>query len=202
MPRPPFKSQMLLALLLCVGSAALAQSRPLDVSGKITVNGRDVPYTIRHLPPSSFPALPPAVLAVLDSRGCLIPQTYEAHQPENVVHGSLQRAGSSDWAVLCSVNGNASLLVFFGSSPMQQPSVLASAPETERLSRDTVTGVYGFNWAIDPATPERIREAEDGMQPRPPLPDHDALADSVIDHRTIYHFYANNSWTLLDLPER
>jgi hypothetical protein len=31
--------------------------------------------------------------------------------------------------------------------------------------------------------------------------DHDALADSVIDHRTVYHFYKKNVWTLVEMPE-
>ena len=62
----------------------------------------------------------------------MIPQTYEAHRPENVIHASLQRAGSSDWAVLCAAKGTVSLLVFFGSEPAA-PMELASAQETERL---------------------------------------------------------------------
>ena len=63
----------------------------------------------------------------LNQRGCMIPQTYEAHQPENVVHASLERAGSSDWAVLCSAQGTVSLLIFFGSDPAK-PMVLAVGP--------------------------------------------------------------------------
>jgi hypothetical protein len=30
--------------------------------------------------------------------------------------------------------------------------------------------------------------------------DHDALADSTVDQRTVYHFYAKSAWTLVDLP--
>ena len=90
-------------------------SDPLNVSGQVTVDGRPIPYLIRHLPVNAFPQLPAAVQDALTRRGCLIPQTYEAHQPENVVHASLERHGSSDWAVLCSVDGTVSLLVFFAS---------------------------------------------------------------------------------------
>lgn len=35
------------------------------------------------------------------------------------------------------------------------------------------------------------------MDPRPPLVDHDAVADSVIDQQTVYHFYSKGAWTLL-----
>src|SRR6185437_2064480 len=88
----------LLPSLICIATAQTASAPKLDNSGHITVDGKPMPYTIRHLPVSSFPALPQTVSAELEARGCLIPQTYEAHQPENVVHGSLESAGSTDWA--------------------------------------------------------------------------------------------------------
>lgn len=165
------------------------------------VRGQATPYLIRHLPVSSFPGLPEAVQDELNRRGCLIPQTYEAHRPENVVHGSLEQPGSSDWAALCSADGTVSLLVFFASRPAQDPLELASAPETERLQTHPPDNVLGFNWGIDAATPEDVHEAQAGLDPRPPRVDHDALADSTVDRRTIYHFYARGAWTLLDMPE-
>ena len=78
---------------------------------------------------------------------------------------------------------------------------LASAQETERLQAHGCTSVLGFNWGIDPASPEQVREAQAGMEHRPPPLDHDALADSIVDHRTVYHFYSKNAWTLLEMPE-
>ena len=197
------KSLLGLVLLLCFYLRMQPQdavSTPLNTSGQVIVNGHPTPYLIRHLPVNSFPQLPPAVQATLTRRGCLIPQTYAAHQPENVVHASLERRGSSDWAVLCSVNGAASLLVFFASTN-GDPTVLATAPETERLQPHGSTNVLGFNWAIDPASPEAVHEAQLGMRHPPPRLDHDALADSVIDQRTIYHFYSKNAWTLLDTQD-
>jgi hypothetical protein len=169
-------------------------------SGQISVDGKSAPYTIHYLPVSSFPTLPDAVQDQVNQRGCLIPQTYEAHRPENVVHASLKGRGTSDWAILCSVKGAVSLLVFFddGAKP---PVVLASAPETERLQSHDPTGVLGFNWGIDPASPRQVREAQAGMEHRPPPLDHDALADILVDHHTIYHFYLGNAWILLDTQD-
>jgi hypothetical protein len=169
-------------------------------SGQILVGGNLTRYLIRHLPVSSFPALPAAIQSQLDLRGCLIPQTYEAHRPENVVHASLQRQGSSDWAVLCSAQGTVSLLVFFGGESIK-PFTLASAPETERLQSHDSSGVLGFNWGIDPASPERVREAQANMERRPPLLDHDALADTLVDHHTIYHFYLKSAWVVLQTQD-
>jgi len=126
----------------------------LTESGQILVGGQMTHYLIRHLPVSSFPALPAAIQSQLDLRGCLIPQTYEARRPENVVRASLERQGSSDWTVLCSAKGTVSLLVFFGGDP-GHPFTLASAPETERLQSHDRSGVLGFNWGIDPHRPSR-----------------------------------------------
>jgi hypothetical protein len=169
-------------------------------SGRIAVGEREIPYVIRHLPVNSFPELPLAIEEELTLRGCLIPQTYEARRPENVVHASLEGPGASDWAVLCSVRGTVSLLVFFGGGA-GRPVVLATAQETRRLQTHDASGVLGFNWGIDPATPQAVADAQAGMTPRPPRLDHDALADSVVDRKTIYHFYVQNAWTQVDAPE-
>lgn len=179
-----------------------SETRPsaLESSGQVVVDGRATPYLIRHLPVSSFPDLPAAAAALLNRRGCLIPQTYQAHQPENVIHASLERAGSSDWAALCSVKGTVSLVVYFASAPAALETV-ATALETARLQAHDVTGVLGFNWGIDPATPAQVHQAQAGMQPRPTALDHDALADSIIDHRTLYRFYTGNAWTVLETPD-
>lgn len=190
------------------GGAGVGQPQgQLVTTGQIQVDGRTTQYVIRHLPVSSFPQLPEAVAKALVERGCLIPQTYQAHRPENVVGASLERAGSSDWAVLCSAQGNVSLLVFFGSTVLgvggaAQAQVLASAVETERLQlHGSVGGVLGFNWGIDPATPEHVHEAQAGMDKRPARIDHDALADTLVDHHTVYHFYTKGGWIVLEMPD-
>ena len=193
------------AALFCVCFSLSAQQpgpllSPLNVSGQIVVAGQSIPYLIRHLPISSFPGMPDEFATLLNRRGCLIPQTYEAHRPENVIHASFERPGSSDWAVLCSEHGTVSLLVYFSSAPSSL-YVLSAAPETERLQAHDPTGVLGFNWGIDPASPAQVRQAQVGLLHRPALLDHDALADSLVDRNTIYHFYLKNAWIVLEMPE-
>jgi hypothetical protein len=172
----------------------------LNESGHLLVNGHSVDYLIRRLPVSSFPELPVAVAEELNRRGCLIPQTWQAHGPENVIHTSLEYAGSSDWAALCSAEGRVSLLVLFGSAP-KQAQILASMAENDRLQAHDASGVLGFNWGIDPATPEQVRLAQMGVDPKPARIDHDALADSWIDRRTVYHYFSQNAWTVLRVPD-
>jgi hypothetical protein len=193
-------------ICLCSMVASPQQQTPPKAltQGQVMVAGRSTAYLIRHLPVSSFPELPAGVQELLNRRGCTIPQTYEAHRPENVVHASLEHAGSSDWAVLCSAQGTVSLLVFFeGGSGLkkEQPVVLASAPETERLQAHDPSGVLGFNWGIDPATPAQVHEAQSGLKRRPALVDHDALADSTVERGTIYHFYAKSNWFVLETAD-
>jgi hypothetical protein len=192
---------LLSGILLCAGSLLTAQlpSPPLNESGHVVVDGRSAPYLIRRLPVSSFPEIPEELATLLNRRNCLIPQTYEAHRPENVIHASLERAGSSDWALLCSSQGTVSLLVFFSSAPASL-LVLSSARETERLQAYDATGSLGFNWGIDPASPEQVHQAQSGLEHRPARVDHDALADSVVDGRTVYHFYLKGAWIKLDMP--
>jgi len=164
------------------------------------VDGKTVSYLIRRLPVTSFPDLPDPVAETLTQRGCLIPQTYQAHRPENVVRASFDRAGSSDWAVLCSAHGTVELLVFFGRDPGKGITVM-SAPELERIERHDSTGVYGFDWGIESASPQQVREVQSGLEHHPARVDHDALADTVLNQKTIYRFYAHEQWTKLEVPE-
>jgi hypothetical protein len=190
---------------LCLLAALSSTAQQPDLSsfvttGQVIVRGEKHDYQVRHLPPSSFPDLPDAIADALAQRGCLIPQTYQAHHPENVIHGSFQSANSDDWAVLCTAHGAVSLLVFFASAPAK-PAALATAPETQCLDVHDSTGVLGFSWGIDTASPQLVHDAQIGLSPRPPRLDHDVIADSIIDRKTIYRYFANGSWTLVDMPQ-
>jgi hypothetical protein len=182
-------------------SGAEQASRPSSLveTGQLSVAGRTVPYRIRNLPVSSFPELPSNIADVLTTRGCLIPQTYEAKRPENVIEASLERPGSKDWAVLCSSHGRVSLLIFFASASPASPIILATAAETDRLQSHDPSGELGFNWGIDPASPSRIHDAQAGMAHHPPAPDHDCLADTTVDRQTVYHLYRNGAWEKVEL---
>jgi hypothetical protein len=169
-----------------------ALPRSLDETGQISIEGRATSFRIRNLPVSSFPDLPQSVASELTARGCVIPQTYQAKRPENVIHASFERPGSTDWAVLCSEHGRVSLLIFM--SGASEPMVLETAAKTARLQPHGATGELGFNWGIDPASPGRIHDAQAAMPHRPPPPDHDCLADTTLDRATVYHLYRNGAW--------
>jgi len=198
--RRPILAFLFLTSAACGIPAAIAQNPdPLVLAGKTEVAGKSTPYLIRNLPVSSFPDLPPGIANALNAMGCLIPQTYEAHQPENVIHASLESPGSRDWAVLCAASGKVSLLIFFASAAEDKPIVLSAVAETDRLQAHDATGQLGFNWGIDPATPKRIHDAQAGMTHRPPMLDHDCLADTTLDRQTVYHLYRNGAWERVDV---
>ena len=180
-------------------SSAEPVSNPFNESGRTSVDGKAISYIIRRLPVESFPDLPEAVSTALNGRGCLIPQTYQAHRPENVIHASFDRPGSSDWAVLCSAHGTTELLVFFERIP-GKAMMVASAPELERIQRHGSTKIWGFDWGIDPVSPKNVHEAQSASEHHAQRVDHDALADSILEQKTVYHFYTNGQWVKLDLP--
>ena len=194
---------VLTAASLMLESAAYSQTDPaaatLTERGNLNISGRDVPYLIRRLPVASFPDLPEKIASQLEKLGCLIPQTYQAHHPENVIHASLERPGSSDWAVLCSTDRTVKLMVFFANSSI--PSVLATESETARLETHDRTGVLGFAWGIDVASPQQVREAQATMEHHPPKLDHDALADTFVEKSTVYHFFTKNAWKIVDTTD-
>jgi hypothetical protein len=182
-------------------SAQQPLTSPLVTTGHQLFNGADLPYTIHYLPISSFPDLPGPTVNALTRRGCLIPQSAEAHHPENVIHGSFERPGSSDWALLCKERESVSLLVFFASNP-GTPVIVTDAPELDFLRPLPSQKELGFALAIDPASPDHVHQAQLGLSPRPPPPDHDAIAESSLDGPTAYRYFAKSAWTLLPLPEK
>jgi hypothetical protein len=145
-------------------------------------------YNIRLLPLSSFPQLPSVVVQQLEERGCMIPQTYEAHSPENVIHGSFQKPGSSDWAALCSVRGVTTLYVFFQSD-------FANPVPLRHQSDSTWLGVewsldYGSAWGIA-TQPARLMRPTDNA-------DHDGIQDAFVEQSSVVHYFNNDRWTMID----
>ena len=147
-----------------------------------------VPYRIRLLPVSSFPRLPAQVAQKLDAMGCMIPQTYAAHQPENVISGSFEKKGSSDWAVLCSVQGVTTLYVFFQSNPAH--------PIAMRHQSDSLW--LGKEWGEDFGSAWGIAVRPANLMRRSDQADHDGIEDDFLDQSSMVHYFKGGQWTTLD----
>ena len=160
--------------------------------GQLTRDGKRWDYSIRKLPPSSFPALPTALRQELEKRQCMIPQTYQAKSPENVVTGEFLEKGARSWAVLCSREGNSTLLVF-GSDPLSPPAELATRKDVEATVPRVITPGLGFAWGIDNAHPKRIRS----FQFNKDRYDHDGVEDAMLARGSSIHYCQQGKWTSL-----
>lgn len=179
--------------------SAIAASGEQIESGRVRLsNGSEIVYRIRLLPLTSFPGLPAAVVAQLDQRKCLVPQTYEARAPENVFHGALERKGSDDWAVLCSVNGTTTLYVFF-QSQFTAPMALRHQRNTEWLGSE-VLGAYGSAWGIALRRPSQFPIARSSAFADRSNLDHDGIEDAFIEKSSTTHYFQNRSWITLESP--
>lgn len=145
-------------------------------------------YRIRLLPVASFPQLPSAVANQLDARGCMIPQTYEANGPENVITGSFQKPGSDDWAALCSVRGVTTLLVFF-QSDFSHPIALRHQLDNQWLGVE-LSFAYGSAWGILAVPPRAV--------PRTYQMNHDGIEDAFVEQSSVIHYYSHGHWTTLE----
>ncbi|MBW4043697.1 MAG: hypothetical protein HIU87_01720 [Acidobacteria bacterium] len=177
---------LLLGLFALTARAQLAEQ---EQTGQMAgPDNTPLAYSIRLLPLASFPDIPAPFLRVLSSRGCLIPQTYEAHQPENVIHGSFEKPGSSDVALLCTTGQTTSLLVFFASNP-SQPATLVKSKNTDWLAIEG-DRMRGFAWGLDPVATAYL--------PRGLTADHDGISDSFIEHTAKLHYYSRDHWLTVD----
>lgn len=193
---------LLAGLLLASGQAAV--SPPQSTAGTADANaehiesgqirsadGTTVSYRIRLLPLSSFPALPDGVVTQLAHRGCMIPQTFEAKQPENVIQGAFHAPDATDWAVLCSVRGSTTLYVFLAGQ-FDQPMALRSQPDTAWLGADPGETVLGSAWGIATRTAQELR-SEAAFRNLPSV-DHDGIDDARLERSLTIHYFQDGKW--------
>ncbi|MFT4112831.1 hypothetical protein [Silvibacterium sp.] len=189
------KTGTILALLLLPlwRTAALAQEggEQIETGHTQLADGREVAYRIRLMPLDAYPQLPPAVVKTLEQRECMVPQTYEARQPENVIQGSFEKQGSSDWAVLCSAGGNTTLLVFFGSHP---GVAMALRRQSDALWLGSeLVGQYGSAWGISVAPASQVTAA---MGKGSPLADHSGITDANVERSSTVHYFHDGKWAV------
>lgn len=190
-----------LAGLLTMAAAAL-QNAPVASSnaehvesGQIrTPDGGIEQYRIRLLPVSSFPDLPPAIVAQLRDRGCMIPQSFEAQAPENVIRGAFRAPGSNDWAALCSSGGITTLYAFFAGQ-WDAPTDLRSQPDTAWLGAEPGSDIFGSAWGIETRS---LTELQSSRLAAPGISfDHDAIEDADLERSTTVRYFDSGRWIVL-----
>jgi hypothetical protein len=150
---------------------------------------------IRRLPVDAFPQLPDRVARVLRGRRCEIPQAPD-HAPHNVIRGEFFERGQAGWAVLCSVEGSSTLLVF-RSDRDESPVALATSEDSSYLQGGV--GTIDFSHGIEGVDRGYIvRHAQPGA-PRPKFEiDHAGIDDAFLGKGSRIWYFERGSW--LQLP--
>lgn len=151
---------------------------------------------IQRLPVASFQELPPAIASLLSRRGCRVPQVAQSRGRSNVISGQFFRKGEIAWAVLCSIKGSSSILVF-QSEEDQQPAALASGADAgylQGLGEDKI----GYSRQIRPVGANVILghyRAYGG--PKPPPIDHQGIDDAFLEKASVTWYFYKGKWQSL-----
>ncbi len=148
-----------------------------------------------RLPPADFKELPSNLVRELERRSCAIPQDYTKERG-NVIRGDFKTPGQTDWAVLCSVNGSSSILVFWKGSE-DHPAEMARAEDRTFLQ---VIGdeEIGFSRRIRAVGKHFImRHYRTHGGPAPPPIDHQGINDMFLDKASVVYFYHRQKWLRL-----
>jgi hypothetical protein len=116
--------------------------------------------------------------------------------PHNVIRGVFAKPGQTDWAVLCSVNGASSILVFFSGSTT---SVAEIAKMEDRIFLQGISpDKIGFSRGISPAGKDFImRHYKAYGGPKPPAIDHQGIDDAFIEKASVTYYFYNGNWMKL-----
>ncbi len=164
------------------------------LSAQTSHNWAAAERAILRLSPSRFPQLPPAVREELERRRCTIPQTYFPGPPHNVIAGAFAQPGQRDWAVVCSVNGRSTILVFWAGWLKTPPAELAPIDDShflQTIGEDKI----GYSRAIDRVDPAWIRVyAKEYGGPLPKRLDHDGINEAFLEKASHVHYHEDGEW--------
>jgi hypothetical protein len=151
--------------------------------------------SIKRLPPSAFPELPGPVRRALNLRGCTVPQSFLTG-PHNVIKGEFARPGQTDWAVLCSVNGVSTILVFWNGSP-DNPAAIAPQPDANSVQGITATAT-AYSREITAVGKRFIMQHYLGYGgPKPPPMNHQGIDDAFLEKASVTYYLYRGKWLQL-----
>ena len=149
-----------------------------------------------RLPPAAFSGLPGNVVRELQRRGCTIPQTAYTKKPHNVISGEFAKSGQTDWAVLCSVKGVSTILVFWNGSE-KNPAEIATMEDRIFLQGISPEKI-GYSRELTPVGKDfivRHYDAYGGTKP-PPI-DHLGIDDAFLEKASVVWYFYNGKWLKL-----
>ena len=188
---PAMNHALSAVLLLAAVTPACAQ-----LSGDLKRQFDDAEQRIPRLLPTAFPGLPRNLVNELQRRGCTIPQTPYTKQPHNIIQGEFAQSGQTDWAVLCSVNGISTILVFWKGS---EKDAAAITPMEDRNFLQGITATeIGVSRGISAVGRDFILRHYDpygGVQ-LPPI-SHQGIDDAFIEKASVTWYFHEGKWLKL-----
>jgi hypothetical protein len=151
---------------------------------------------IVRLSPTAFPELPSNVVQELQRRGCNVPQDAYTRKPHNVIKGEFARRGQTDWAVLCSVKGISTIVVFWNGSD-KNPAVIAPVEDLVYV-QDLGSDQLGYSREITPVGRDFImRHYSAYGGPTPPPIDHLGIDDAFLEKASVTWYFYDGKWLML-----
>jgi hypothetical protein len=111
----------------------------------------------------------------------------------NVIRGQFAKPGQSDWAVLCSVDGISSILVFWNGAA-KNPAVLSTGKDIDRL-QGWVGDTIVYSCALSPQGKDYILEHYKAYGgPKPPPVDHQGIDDAFYGKASVVRYFYKGQW--------
>jgi hypothetical protein len=165
---------------------------PLTLDMESRSRGSERAGDIVRLAPDALANLTDAIKTHLKRRGCTIPQFGSTGQ-NNVIRGSFTRPHQADTAVLCSVKGVSSILVFRADSASNVVELMP-LPD-DNFMQDMGHGKMEFSRLIAPADAKYIQEhAEKFEGPKPPPMDHEGINDIFAEKGSTVWYWDDGKW--------
>lgn len=149
---------------------------------------------ITRLSPSRFQLLPAPVKKDLARRGCTIPQSPEPKTIHNVIRGHFANPTQTDFAVLCSINGQSSILVYWAGNTLQPVARLATSGD-EGYLQSLGPGPMSFSRVLSPTNRNAILTYyREFKGPKPPPIDHQGIDDAFRGKASVIHYFYKGRW--------
>jgi hypothetical protein len=151
---------------------------------------------ILYISPDAFPQLPDTVKSTLRSLKCAIPQPTGSGPQRNVIRGDFFTRGQMSWAVLCSVGGFSSILVFRDNLDAHPEELERS--EDKGYLQNLGNNVIGYSREITAVDRNMIMTSyREHGGPEPPPIDHQGIDDAFLEKASVIHYWYEGEWLKL-----